>query len=221
MGGYLSCLYASRHPQRIKALFGVSPAGLQTYNPEAYQPELFPDFDEPSKPLTKKMVKATLARESTKGHPFMALTKIKPEVAASLIENNCRMQLCTEDNPCTEAQKEAICSYQSKMFSRLSILETVEVMPLKFPFLVRHPMNAADRLGNPSVNFPIAFAFGDRDFFGSEGAEELVLESPQYKTKSSQLFRVQNCSHFMPSDQPEEMTRIVHGFFSGSITGTF
>ena len=60
------------------------------------------------------------------------------------------------------------------MFTRLSILEVVAVLPLKYPFLVRHSMTAADRLGNPRINFPIAHAFGDMDFFGSEGAVEVL-----------------------------------------------
>ena len=37
-----------------------------------------------------------------------------------------------------------------------------------------HPLQAKDRLGNPDINFPIGIAFGDRDKFGSEGAEEII-----------------------------------------------
>ena len=88
------------------------------------------------------------------------------------------------------------------MFQFLSILEVVEVMPLKFPFLVRHAMNAADRLGNVAIDFPIAHAFGDLDFFGSEGADDIVRGSKRFATGESQLFRVENCSHFMITDQP-------------------
>lgn len=107
------------------------------------------------------------------------------------------------------------------MFQNLSILETLEVMPLKFPFLVRHAMNAPDRLGNPEIDFPIAHAFGDNDFFGSEGADDIVRGSKQFATGGSQLFKVANCTHFMITDQPERMFEIVHGFFTGSIRGTF
>ena len=63
------------------------------------------------------------------------------------------------------------------MFTRPSILEVVEVMTLKYPFLARHPMTAVDRLGNPRINFPIAHAFGDNDFFGSEGADDVVRQN--------------------------------------------
>ena len=86
------------------------------------------------------------------------------------------------------------------MFQNLSILETLEVMPLKFPFLVRHDMNAQDRLGNPAINFPIAYAYGDNDFFGSEGADDIVRGSKQFANGHSQLFKVVNSTHFMITD---------------------
>ena len=31
MGGYLAALYASQHPDRIKSLFCISPAGMEPY----------------------------------------------------------------------------------------------------------------------------------------------------------------------------------------------
>ena len=60
------------------------------------------------------------------------------------------------------------------MFKRSSCLEVLSVLPLKFPFLVRHSMLSHDRLGNPAIDFPIAYAYGDKDFFGSEGADDIV-----------------------------------------------
>ena len=37
-----------------------------------------------------------------------------------------------------------------------------------------HPLQAEDRLGNPAIDFPIGIVFGDNDYFGSEGADEIV-----------------------------------------------
>ena len=105
-----------------------------------------------------------------------------------------------DGNESTEEQIQAIVDYAVLMYSNLSILETVEVMPLKYPFLVRHAMDAKDRLGNPAINFPIAHAFGDMDFFGSEGADKIVKGSKQAATGRSQLFKIKNCSHFMITD---------------------
>ena len=173
MGGYLSSLWASQNPSRVKALFCVSAAGMEAYDPLNYHPERYPDFDEPTKYLTPKLIKASLEREEQKNHPMAVLLKMKPEVAASIIENNVRSQICREDVPfpMTEAQSQAVVNYQVHMFTCLSVLEVVELMPLKYPFLVRHAMTAQDRLGNPNIDFPIAHAFGDMDFFGSEGAD--------------------------------------------------
>ena len=86
------------------------------------------------------------------------------------------------------------------MFTRLTILEIVEVMPLKYPFLVRHSMTAPDRLGNPAIRFPIAYAFGDMDFFGSEGADDILRGNRHSASGRSQLFKVDNCTHFMVTD---------------------
>lgn len=90
MGGYLSSLYASQNPRRVKALFCVSAAGMETYDPQNYHPERYPDFDEPTKYLTPKLIQASLVREEKKNHPLAVLLKMKPEVAASIIENNVR-----------------------------------------------------------------------------------------------------------------------------------
>ena len=187
MGGYLSSLYACQHPERIKALFCASTAGYETYDPANYKPGKYPDFDEPSKPLHPKLVESSLRREDRKTHPMLVLTKLKPEVAASILENNCRAQILREDvsHPASEAQAQAIVDYQVLMFSHLSCLEIVEVMPLKYPFLVRHPMTASDMFGSPRVRFPVGHAFGDKDFFGSEGADDVVRQSPEFATGRS------------------------------------
>ena len=44
----------------------------------------------------------------------------------------------------------------------------------KYGAYAKHPTTSADRLGNPDLKFPIAFAFGDRDWIGSDGAEKIV-----------------------------------------------
>ena len=33
------------------------------------------------------------------------------------------------------------------------------------------PLTASDKLGNPDLSFPVAYAFGDRDWTGSDGAD--------------------------------------------------
>ena len=41
----------------------------------------------------------------------------------------------------------------------------------KYGSFAVHPTTEPDRLGNPDLPFPIAFAFGDRDWIGTEGAD--------------------------------------------------
>mmetsp|Transcript_871 Transcript_871/g.1178 ORF Transcript_871/g.1178 Transcript_871/m.1178 type:complete len:186 (+) Transcript_871:451-1008(+) len=185
MGGYLSSLYTSYHYERVKALFCVSAAGVETYDPANYHPERYPDFDEPTKYLSAKMIAAREKLEARKGHPMAIIEKMVPEAAAAAIEFRVRQQILTENNPSTEAQAQALVDFQVAMFSNLSMLEVLEVMPLKFPFLVRHAMNAADRLGNPAIDAPIAHAFGDMDFFGTEGADDIVRGSKHFASGRS------------------------------------
>lgn len=40
--------------------------------------------------------------------------------------------------------------------------------------IAKHSLLSEDRLGSPNVDFPIAVIFGDTDFFGSEGADDVV-----------------------------------------------
>lgn len=41
----------------------------------------------------------------------------------------------------------------------------------KYGCFALNPLTAPDKLGNPDLPFPIAYAFGDRDWTGSDGAE--------------------------------------------------
>ena len=90
MGGYLSSLYASQNHQRVKALFCVSAAGVETYDPAAYHPEQYPDHDEPTRYLKPKVIKAALLMHEEKRHPFAVLEKIDPDVAATILEHKIR-----------------------------------------------------------------------------------------------------------------------------------
>ena len=47
-GGYFSCLWASQNPERVESLFLMSPACMETYNPDDFPPENYNDADDPS-----------------------------------------------------------------------------------------------------------------------------------------------------------------------------
>ena len=59
-------------------------------------------------------------------------------------------------------------------YSEKSDTEKALTRSFLFGAFALHPTNLPDRLGNPELPFPIAFCFGDRDWVGTEGADEIV-----------------------------------------------
>ena len=108
------------------------------------------------------------------------------------------------------------------MHERHSILEKIQTMPFKWtgcsPY---HSLIAPDRLGNPNIDFPIGMMFGDMDFFGTEGADEIVRNNKHFESGRSQLFKLKNSTHWCTKDQPQEAISIMIGFFEGTINGSF
>ena len=51
--------------------------------------------------------------------------------------------------------------------------------------MAKHSLKSSDRLGNPEIDFPIGVIFGDFDFLGSEGAEEIVRQNKYFATGES------------------------------------
>ena len=70
-------------------------------------------------------------------------------------------------------------------------------------------------------DFPIAFAFGTRDFFGSDGADRIVRRNRHFESGRSQLFKQKRSGHNLMLDDPDQLTGLMIGFFNGTITGTF
>lgn len=63
--------------------------------------------------------------------------------------------------------------------------------------------------------------FGDSDFLGSEGSDEIVRKSKFFESGESQLFKLQNSGHNMYWHNPKGLTAIMIGFFQGTVKGTF
>ena len=70
-------------------------------------------------------------------------------------------------------------------------------------------------------DFPIAFVFGTRDMFGSDGADRIVKRNRYYEAGRSQLFKQKRSGHNVFLDDPDQLTGFMIGFFNGTITGTF
>ena len=77
----------------------------------------------------------------------------------------------------------------------LSATDAVQVQPFKYIMHAVHPLQESDRLGNPEIDFPIGMVFGDADFFGTEGADDIIRQNKHFATGKSQIFKFTNCSH--------------------------
>ena len=107
------------------------------------------------------------------------------------------------------------------MMKRYSAVDIVSLMPWKWIGVGIHDMSGPDRLGNEKIDFPIYIAFGDRDFFGSEGADKIIRNNKHFKSGRSQLVKVNNCTHLMHLDKPVHIARLLINFVEGDASGRF
>ena len=96
--------------------------------------------------------------------------------------------------------RDAFVNYFDLMVQRSSTFEIAVFVTSKFPMYAYHPLQAADRLGNPEIDFPIGIVFGDKDNLGSEGADQIVKANKRFDSGRSQLFRLADCTHEMTYD---------------------
>jgi hypothetical protein len=54
-----------------------------------------------------------------------------------------------------------------------------------YPAFGRHPLSEKDKLCNPELEFAIGIVFGDSDFLGSEGSDEIIKTSKFFKSGES------------------------------------
>ena len=71
---------------------------------------------------------------------------------------------------------ESLSEYKVTMVRRPSVTDIVQTLPWKFPHLLYkdYSLHSGTKLKGPEVSFPIAIAFGDRDFLCSRGADEFI-----------------------------------------------
>ena len=67
------------------------------------------------------------------------------------------------------------------MFKYPSVLDVLMVVPFKWPLWPHYSLCAEGMLLNVT-EFPIGICFGDRDYLGSEGADEVVRTNAFFKT---------------------------------------
>ena len=57
-GGYLVSLYASVRPERVESMFLISPAFMEPYDPQNFDPTQFSDAKDPSKRISLAFVES-------------------------------------------------------------------------------------------------------------------------------------------------------------------
>ena len=96
-----------------------------------------------------------------------------------------------------------VANYFSIALQRQSKQEVITMNTCRYFCYPYHSLSEKDRLMNPEIDYPIAFAFGDRDFFGSEGAEDIVRNNRHFNSGRSQIFKVEDSGHAVMIDNPE------------------
>lgn len=115
---------------------------------------------------------------------------------------------------------EAYKNYWAECFKRVGMIDYAQQLPFHPPAFTRNPMTRDDRLGSPNCTFPIAYAFGDQDFFSSDlGAEAIIEKHSQFDGGKSSIFKVKKSSHVIMNDQGPELLRLMKGFFNGEMCG--
>ena len=85
-------------------------------------------------------------------------------------------------------------------------------------------MTSEDRFGDPKIKFPVAFAYGDRDWLGSaNGADHIVsmIDERRNNDGLSQLFVVEDSDHMTYLDNTEHVVQIMLDFFLQRTTHCF
>lgn len=167
-GGYLSALYAIRNQDRVKALFLNSPIGHEKVpdNYDEIKIRMSCSSNEPDSDFKLDMMKGQWEKRRT-AHD---LAKILPDsgvqyVAQKLMEDDF-------DGYPIEHYKRSH-HYISTMYSYGTGSDNQKALHASFAYggFAKYPLTAPDKLGNPDLPFPIAYAVGDRDWVGTDGAD--------------------------------------------------
>lgn len=70
--------------------------------------------------------------------------------------------------------KELYVSHISLNFKNYGPLSAMINGTFEYVGFGKYAMQSKDRLLNPEIDFPIGIVFGDSDFLGSEGSDEIV-----------------------------------------------
>ena len=90
----------------------------------------------------------------------------------------------------------ALTKYKEIMWRQYSVSDIMQLDPFHFPHMIDARFSTFNEKV-PSCDFPIAIAFGDRDYLCSRGCDEIIRSSKHFTSGRSQLFKIKDSSHFM------------------------
>ena len=76
-------------------------------------------------------------------------------------------------------------AYLVAMTSRLGRADSLVTCVGEYFAVNNYSMLAPHRMGNPDIDFPVAYCYGDRDFFGSDAAAEIVRQNKHFSSRKS------------------------------------
>jgi len=100
--------------------------------------------------------------------------------------------------------REVVRRYYNSMF-KLGASGTEKCLPATFKYgcFPHNCLTEPDRLGNQSLPFPIAFCFGDADWLGTAGADEIVRNNQFFDEGLSQIFIIEGSDHNTYLENPD------------------
>jgi len=116
----------------------------------------------------------------------------------------------------TEQEKIIVGAHQGYSTSCICHLENQFFYIMKPGYFATIPLTRERQLGNSDLDFPIGIAFGDRDAYGSVGADKIIRANQYYESGESQLFVIDNSGHNTMWDNPEYLVEVMIGFFTGT-----
>ena len=182
-GGWLASLYASTCPKRVEQLFLISPGGTEPYDEKTYDPYKLREQDDLTRYIPKKKIDSYIQYREQKKSIVEEKTKHLPRC---MIRRGLSIPRMTKR--CHRLSPELVIAYINyfdEMIQRCSILDAVLLLPSKHPMMALHPLQCEDRLCNPEIDFPIGMVFGDSDYMGSEGADEIIKRNKHFESGRS------------------------------------
>ena len=140
LGGWMCSLYASMFPDRVDGLFLISPAGVQPYVANSYDPYSLRDPNDLSKErISKEDTDKMIYLDDKKRHWLAKLSALPPNQLNKMM----KLQATTDGmlgNSHSQEEVDALSEYLGTGYQRLSVVDIVQRMQFKYGWYALHPL---------------------------------------------------------------------------------